>query len=85
VSASLGELRGVRLDLIMASPRLSQGMLSCGERGDPVVRKHHRTRAADRGTQLRNSAVPSPHRPLTIGPIKMPGTRKTSATGRPFS
>jgi len=42
-------------------------------------------RAADPGAQLRNSAVPSPHSPLTIGPIKMPGTRKTSATGRPFS
>ena len=33
----------------------------------------HAARAADPGIQLRNSAVPSPHRPLTIGPTRMPG------------
>jgi hypothetical protein len=71
----------------LLAPRARLVMLQRGTdtRLETVVCKHQRARAADPGIQLRNSAVPSPYSPLTIGPIKMPGTRKTSAIARPFS
>jgi tartrate dehydrogenase/decarboxylase/D-malate dehydrogenase len=37
------------------------------------------------GTRLRNTAVPSPHSPLTIGPTKSPGRWKPPAAGSPLS